>query len=196
MSEFLTLPAGSVAEASLAIVYETESTPVADHSIRTFLFARLIAAKDGSLSDAAYDEGLLFAACVLHDLGLGSRAAGEARFEVEGADLAAEFLTGHGLAASDVDRVWEAIALHSSHGIAVRRGLISSLTYRGVAMDAGSPIDTLSAGQREQVLAAYPRPAGDRSVPDAIVEHAARSAAAAPPYSISADLLRQARSGA
>ena len=180
----------------MTTVLETVSAPVAGHSIRTFLFARLIAARDGSLSDAAYDEDVLFAACVLHDLGLGSRAAGEARFEVEGADLAAEFLAGHGLAADDIDRVWEAIALHSSHGIAVRRGLISSLTYRGIVMDAGSPIDTLPAGQREQVLAAYPKPAGDRSVPDAIIEHAARSAAAAPPYSISAELLRQARSGA
>ena len=195
MNEFLTLPTGPVAEASLAIVLETESTPVADHSIRTFLFARLIAAQDGSLSDAAYDEDLLFLACVLHDLGLGSRAAGEARFEVEGADLAAEFLTGHRLAAADIDRVWEAIALHSSHGIAVRRGLISSLTYRGVFMDAGSPVDTLPAGQHEQVLAAYPKPAGDRSVRDAIIEHAARSPAAAPPHSIGANLLREARSG-
>jgi HD superfamily phosphodiesterase len=196
MNEFLTLPAGPVAEASLATVLETVSAPVADHSIRTFLFARLIATQNGSLSDAAYDEDVLFAACVLHDLGLGDRAAGEARFEVEGADLAAEFLAGQGLAADDIDRVWEAIALHSSHGIAVRRGLISSLTYRGIVMDAGSPIDTLPAGQREQVLAAYPKPAGDRSIPDAIIKHAARSAAAAPPYSISADLLRQARSGA
>lgn len=180
----------------MAIVLETVSAPVADHSIRTFLFARLIAAKDGSLSDSAYDEDVLFAACVLHDLGLGSRAAGEARFEVEGADLAAEFLAGQGLAAEDIDRVWEAIALHSSHGIAVRRGLISSLTYRGIFTDAESPIDALPAGQREQVMAAYPKPAGDRSVRDAIIEHAARSAAAAPPYSISAELLRQTRAGA
>ncbi|MCA2223186.1 hypothetical protein [Nonomuraea aurantiaca] len=65
---------------------------------------------------------------VMHDLGLGTLAAGQARFEVEGADLAASVLTEHGIAAADVDRVWEAIALHSSVGIADRRGL---LTYPG-----------------------------------------------------------------
>jgi hypothetical protein len=44
------------------------------------------------LNDAAYDEDLLFAATLMHDLGLGEHAQGQARFEVEGADLAAEVL--------------------------------------------------------------------------------------------------------
>lgn len=39
--------------------------------------------------------------------------AGQARFEVEGADPAASVLIGHGVPAADVDRVWEAIALRS-----------------------------------------------------------------------------------
>lgn len=76
----------------------------------------MVAEQEGSLSDAAYDEDLLFAACVMHDLGLGALAAGKARFEVEGADLAASVLTEHDVSAADVDRVWEAIALHSSFG--------------------------------------------------------------------------------
>jgi hypothetical protein len=195
MSKLLALPTGPLAEASLSVVRKTESAPIADHSLRSFLFARLIAAHEGSRSDAAYDEDLLFAACVLHDLGLGTLAPGTARFEVEGADLAASLLTEHGIPAADVDRVWEAIALHSSPGIAERRGLLTSLTHRGVFVDAGRFPDALPAEQREQVLAARPRPAGDTSVRDAIIEHAARSAAVAPPYSIAAELLRQARAG-
>ncbi|MFL5840522.1 MAG: hypothetical protein ACJ77Z_08745, partial [Thermoleophilaceae bacterium] len=41
--------------------------PILDHSIRTFLFARLLAEHEGCLNDAAYDEQLLFviAACDL-----------------------------------------------------------------------------------------------------------------------------------
>jgi hypothetical protein len=35
------------------------------------------------------------------------------------------------------DRVWEAIALHSSIGIADRRGLLTYLTHKGVFTDAG-----------------------------------------------------------
>jgi hypothetical protein len=196
MNDILALPSGLLASASLSLVRMSESPPVADHSIRSFLFARLLAGREGCLDDAAYDENLLFAACVLHDLGLGALAPGEARFEVEGADLAASLLTGHGVAAPDVDRVWEAIALHSCVGLAGRLGLLTSLTHRGVFADADRPGDAADARLRQQVYSAYPRPAGDRSVRDAIVAHAARSAAAAPPYSIAAELLRLERAGA
>ncbi len=193
MTDILALPTGPLPEASLAITRKSESTPIADHSIRSFLYARILAAHEGSVRDAAYREDLLFAACVMHDLGLGTLAPGRSRFEVEGADLAATLLTEHGVTAADVDRVWEAIALHSSHGIADRRGLLTYLTYKGVFMDAGWFTDGLDDGLLGQVRTAYPRPAGDRSVRDAIADHAARSEAAAPPYSIAAELLRQRR---
>jgi hypothetical protein len=189
------LPAGPLAAASLSIVQTTASAPIADHSIRTFLYARQLAEHEGSLNDAAYDEDLLFAACVMHDLGLGSLATGQARFEVEGADLAATLLTGHGIAAPDVDRVWEAIALHSSVGIAHRRGLLTYLTHRGVFIDIGR--DTgIPAGLIQQVRAAYPHRAGERYLADAIADHAARSEAAAPPGSLGFELLRQRRARA
>jgi hypothetical protein len=190
MDEILALPTGSLARAALSLAQRSESTPVADHSIRSFVFARLLANQDGSVGDAAYDENLLFAACVMHDLGLGTSAPGKARFEVEGADLAAGLLRQHGVATADVDRVWEAIALHSSIGIADRRGLLTSLTHRGVFTDAGRFTD-LQEGLRQQVFVAYPQPAEDSYIRDAIVAHAKRSQAASPPYSIAADLLRQ-----
>src|SRR6266705_3033114 len=193
MNDVPALPAGPLAAASLSIVQATASAPIAGHSIRTFLYARLLAEHEGSLNDAAYDENLLFAACVMHDLGLGSRAPGQARFEVEGADLAATVLTEHGVAAPEVDRVWEAIALHSSLGIAHRRGLLTYLTHRGVFIDAGRITDAVADRLRQEVLNAYPRPAEDRSIADAIVAHATRSEAAAPPGSLAFELLRQHR---
>src|SRR6266581_703972 len=82
MNDVPALPAGPLAAASLSIVQATASAPIAGHSIRTFLYARLLAGHEGSLNDAAYDENLLFAACVMHDLGPGRPAAGEARPEV------------------------------------------------------------------------------------------------------------------
>lgn len=193
MTDFLALPVGPVPDASLSITRRSESAPIAEHSLRSFLYARIRAAHEGSVRDAAYREDLLFAACVMHDLGLGALAPGHARFEVEGADLAAALLTEHGVPAADVDQVWEAVALHSSHGIAERRGLLTYLTYRGVFMDTGRFTDGLDQEQLRRVRAAYPRPADDRSVRDAIADHAARSEAAAPPYSIGAELLRQRR---
>ena len=192
MSNALTLPTGTLADASLALVRQSVSTEIAEHSIRSFLFARLVAEREGSVRDAAYDEDLLFAACVLHDLALGRLGTGKARFEVEGADLAASLLTEHAVPAADIDRVWEAIALHSIVGIADRRGLLTYLTHKGIFTDAGRFTD-LDGERLQEVFAVYPRPAGAAFILDAIVEHAARSDAAAPPYSMGAELLRQRR---
>ena len=192
MNDILMLPTGALADSSLATARSSVSRSIVDHSIRSFLFARLLADHEGCLNDADYDEDLLFAATVMHDLGLGERATGEARFEVEGADLAAAVLRRHGVAERDIDRVWEAIALHASLGIAHRRGLLTSLTHKGVFIDAGRITDGV-ADLRQDVLNAYPRPAGGRTIADAIVAHATRSDAAAPPGSLGFELLRQHR---
>jgi hypothetical protein len=187
MTDLPALPTGVVAEASLALARTTESPLLVQHSIRSFLVARLIAGREG----VPYDEDLLFAACVLHDVGLGTFSAGRARFEVEGADLAAALLAEQGVGRADVDRVWEAIALHASPGIADRMGPLAYLTYKGSFTDAAGNTGGLGAASLQQVYAAYPRPDGDTSIRDAIVAHAARSEAAAPPFSISAEFLRQ-----
>ena len=132
MNSVLVLPAGGLAGAALSLVRETAGKPIAGHSLRSFFFARLTAQQEGLLAEAAYDEELLFAATVMHDLGPGTLAAGRARFEVEGADLAAGLLAGQGVPDGDIGRVWEAIALHSSVGLADRMGLLTYLTHKGV----------------------------------------------------------------
>src|SRR6266571_970395 len=193
MDDLLALPTGPLTEASLALVRSTESQPIVDHSIRTFLFARLLAEHEGCLNDAAYDEELLFAATVMHDLGPGKHARAEARFEVEGADLAAAVLRERGVVEADVDRVWEAIALHSSHGLAERRGLLTYLTYKGVFIDAGRITDALADELRKEVHNAYPKPTDGPYIRDAIIAHGQRSPSAAPPGSLAAHLILQQR---
>ena len=193
MDEVLAFPTGPLVDASLALARSTESRPIVDHSVRTFLFARLLAEHEGCLNDAAYDEELLFAATVMHDLGLGRHARGQARFEVEGADLAAAVLRQHGVPEADVDRVWEAIALHASHGLAERRGLLTYLTHKGVFIDAGRITDVVADELRKEVLNAYPKPTVGPYIADAIIAHAQRSPAAAPPGSLAAHLILQQR---
>ncbi|KOV37381.1 hypothetical protein ADK60_04695 [Streptomyces sp. XY431] len=188
----LDLPTGPLAEAVLAAARTSESPSLVNHSVRSFLFAELLAAHQGCLDDAAYDRDLLFAATVLHDLGAGELAKGEARFEVEGADLAAELLRRHHVPEADVDRVWEAIALHTSPGIAERRGLLCALTREGVGADFGRKAD-LVADWAPRIHAAHPRLDMVRALVDAIVERAARSEAAAPRYSLGGELLRERR---
>ncbi|WP_329240650.1 HD domain-containing protein [Streptomyces sp. NBC_01478] len=192
MTFTLDLPTGPLADAVLRAVQSSESASIANHSVRSFFFAQLLAEHEGALDDAAYDRDLLFAATVLHDLGVGDLAQGDARFEVEGADLAAALLTEHGVDAQDVDRVWEAIALHASPGIAQRRGLLAYLTYEGIAADFGLNAEIVADWEKE-IHSVYPRLAMIRSLTDAITERAARSAAAAPLYSIGGELLRERR---
>lgn len=195
MTDLLTPPSAAWADEGLALVRATESTGVADHSIRTFQYARLVAEAEGMTNDADHREDLVYAACLLHDLGLGTEAAGAARFEVEGADAAAALLTRHGVPATEVDQVWEAIALHSSHGIADRLdrlGSVAYLTYRGVFIDAGSSDTTgLDHEGLRRIRTALPRRVGDRSVTDAIIDHARRSPAAVPKNSLGAILLHE-----
>src|SRR4029077_8712528 len=158
----------ALAGSSLATARLSVSRLIVDHSVRSFLFARLLADHDGCLNDADYDEDLLFAATVMHDLGLGARAQGEARFEVEGADLAAAVLRNHGVAEADVDRVWEAIALHACEGIADRRGLLTYLTHKGIYFDIGKVSDGIVDRLSEEVFHAYPQPADIGYLRDAI----------------------------
>ncbi|MEU3921847.1 HD domain-containing protein [Streptomyces sp. NPDC029004] len=192
MTLTLDLPTGPLADAVLRTVQSSESASIANHSVRSFFFAQLLAEYEGALDDAAYDRDLLFAATVMHDLGAGDLAHGDARFEVEGADLAAALLTEHGIDTRDVDRVWEAIALHTSPGIAERRGLLAYLTRGGIGIDFGRNAEIVADWEKE-IHGAYPRLAMVKSLADAIVERAARSAAAAPRYSIGGELLRERR---
>jgi len=186
------LPTDPIASAALELARSTESESVLNHSVRSYLWAVLLAEHENVTSDADYDPVLLFAATVMHDLGVGSRASGQQRFEIEGADLAAELLVAHAVSNNDVDRVWEAIAIHTSPGIAERRGLLAYLTREGIGIDFGRQADIVR-NQQQAIHAHYPRLARVRSLVDAIVEHAARSEAAAPRYSIPGELLHERR---
>ena len=187
----LALPDTLMAHAALAAVTADESTALANHSIRSFLFARLLARHRGAIADHDYDEQLLFAACVLHDLGLGAGSNSDQRFEVDGADRAARLLTDQGLPAPQVDAVWQAIALHTSFGITERRGLLCELTRNGVGMDFGYGVDMVTDEQAVIIHTAYPRLSMVRSLVDAIVDQATRTPAKAPRYSVAAILARE-----
>ena len=171
----LTLPDGPVARHAVEYVRSCESEPIANHSIRSYLFAALIAEHEGLKAGTDFDPDLLFCACVLHDLGISSSAPGKQRFEVEGADMAVGFLTGHGYGVRETDPIWEAIALHTSPGIAERRGVLAYLTGRGVGADFGSGVDCVTDAQGKAAHLRYPRLNMVTALVDAIVTHAARA---------------------
>lgn len=191
------LPGTPLARAVLGHVIGVESESIANHSIRSYLFARLAARRIGMVSGREYDDRLLFSACVMHDLGLVPEGEHTQRFEVVGADHAAGFLTEHGLPAAEVDAVWEAIALHTTPQIAERRGPLCLLVREGIKADFGG---VLSAGldpkavtdeEAEAIHDAYPRLAMVSSIVEAIAAQAAKHPANGPPYSMGGELLRE-----
>jgi HD domain len=185
------LPTTALAVRTVEYVRACETEPVANHSLRSYLFAVLLAQHEGLRPSADFDPDLLFFACALHDLGTSPVASGTQRFEVDGADLAAQFLTDNGVGKSGVDLVWEAITLHTSPGIAERRGTLAYLTRRGVGLDFGPGSEFITDAQGQAVHTRYPRLRMATSLIDEIVRHAGRSPQNAPRYSIAGELVRE-----
>jgi hypothetical protein len=182
------IPAEDWAPAALEFVLASEPQPVAYHSIRSYFFARLLARHEGMRGEA---DGLLFAATVLHDIGLGADVTSQDRFEVAGADRAAGFLRAHGLGEREIDVVWEAIALHTSPGIAERRGTVARLTRAGIGIDFGQNAAIVRDDQARRIHDAYPRLSMATSLVDAIVAQCRRAPAKGPRYSIAGELARE-----
>ncbi|MDP9987597.1 hypothetical protein J2S98_002764 [Arthrobacter oryzae] len=161
--------------------------PIFNHCARVFEYARAIAAREGW----AVDIAALRITSLFHDAGTADEYDGPQRFEVEGADAAAAFLTTHGWEAGRVDSVWEAIALHTSPQIAERRGPVARYLRLGVRADFGD--DTLpprAEKHRSEVQATYPRLMIEQCLGQAVVEQALRNPEKAPPSSWPGGLLQ------
>jgi hypothetical protein len=187
--DLLALPDSALCVAALALARRHEHPAIANHSIRTYLHAQLAAGSLGLRVGADYDPEELFVACLLHDLGTAQEYDGSQRFEVEGADGAAAFLDSAGAAADVRQRVWEAIALHTSPGIAERLGPLTRLTRAGVVSDFGRSA-VATATQRAEIEARLPRLDIERRLGDAVVRQAVANPAKAPRASWPGGLLQ------
>jgi hypothetical protein len=196
VADVTALPDTPLARAAVSLVISAESASIANHSIRSYLFARLVARRAGMAAGRDYDERLLFLACTLHDLGLAPEGRHTQRFEVVGADHAAEFLTAQGLPAAQVDAVWEAIALHTTPQIAERRGPLCLLVRGGIGVDFGGALpgldpEAVTDEEARAIHASYPRLSMISSLVDAITTQAAKHPANRPSYSVGGELLRE-----
>jgi hypothetical protein len=125
-----------------------------NHVMRTFAFGRAT----GKLQGAKYDEEMLFLGAVLHDLGLVEKFIGEDRFEIDGADAAAHFLSKHGYSDKKIAVIWDAIALHTTPGIPQRKQPEIALVQLGAGIDVGAvPRSLVTPETVEIILAEYPR---------------------------------------
>ncbi|KIM98774.1 hypothetical protein OIDMADRAFT_128593 [Oidiodendron maius Zn] len=129
------IPQVDFCRTALDLAWHALSESIFNHCIRVFLIARWLARKEASEWSEEGRLPLLFVACICHDLGTSNIYNGSQRFEVEGADAAERHLLSHGLSESESRKVWVAIALHTSPGIAERIDPLTRLVRFGVMMD-------------------------------------------------------------
>jgi hypothetical protein len=161
------IPDSKIAVEATEVAREASSPPLFNHVLRSYIFAELV----GRRMNVRYDSELLYIAAVLHDLGLTERYQGAGRFEVDGADAAAQFLSARGVLKDRVDLVWDAIALHSSFGIADRKQPEIALVFFGTGVDVGGVmLDQIPPEALEHVIEAYPRLGFKKAFLEAIAE--------------------------
>ncbi|GAA3035238.1 HD domain-containing protein [Kitasatospora sp. NPDC127116] len=150
------IPDSALAREATELVREAASPLLFDHSRRVFLFGALRGAEQG----LEFDPELLYVGAMFHDLGLTGRfARTDQRFEIDGADEARRFLAAHGITGEPAQRVWTAIALHTTPEVPLHMAPEIALVTRGVELDVlGIGYHAISAGQRAAVVAAHPRP--------------------------------------
>lgn len=148
------IPDSQICKQATQLVVEVSPTFLCNHCIRTFLFGDLLGKRD----EIKCDRELLYLSAVMHDLGLTERFDGEQRFEVDGADAARAFVLQHGLSEEKAEIVWDAIALHTSLGIASRKQPEIALVHLGAGADVlGMRIPDISSETVEQIIETYPR---------------------------------------
>jgi hypothetical protein len=149
------IPDSALAREVTELVRDTESPLLFHHSSRVYYFGALA----GKHRDLSFDPELLYTGAMFHDMGLTAKhSSSNERFEVDGANAARDFLRRHGIAQSDIDTVWTAIALHTTPGIPQHMHPVVALVTAGVEMDVlGLTYPEYSDAEREAVVHAHPR---------------------------------------
>lgn len=103
------IPDSKLSREVTQLIRDTESDLLFHHSVRVYFWGALT----GSRMGLSFDPAAMF-----HDIGLTTRYENsQLRFEVDGANAARDFLRGHVISESDIDTVWNAVALHTTPGI-------------------------------------------------------------------------------
>jgi len=149
------VPDSQLTREATGILREFSTTLLFNHSHRVFFWANELGRQTGE----KFDPEILFVSAAFHDLGLLKQFSSESdRFEVDGANAVRQFLDQHGVPAATIQTAWDAIALHTTPGIAAYKPLEVELLYNGVGLDVlGIGYETFPETLRKSVVAEYPR---------------------------------------
>jgi hypothetical protein len=149
------IPDSRIARDITQLIRDTESELLFQHSVRVYYWGALSGRRHG----LQFDPELLYAAAMFHDIGITPHYHGsQLRFEVDGANAARDFLRSRGMPEDGIERVWLAIALHTTPGIPEHMHPEIALVQAGAGMDmAGRNFDQFTEEERAAVIAAHPR---------------------------------------
>src|SRR5580704_9342355 len=149
------IPDTALCNAALDLLESCSPEFLCTHCLRTYIFGSLAVR---SLGRSVADEEAAFCGAALHDLGLVPPYRRDNRFEVDGADAAREFCSKHRVPPERTDLIWEAIALHTSAGIATRLAAEIALVHLGAGLELfGLGLDQVPPQVVEEVVKQYPR---------------------------------------
>jgi len=153
--ESIKIPDSKMAREATDFIRDTESELLFNHSSRVYQWAALAGKKRGLEADAE----LLYIGCMFHDIGLTNEYCScDKRFEVDGANEARNFLEAHGINKHDIDKVWTAIALHTTPGIPEFMAPEIALVTAGVEMDVlGIDYEKFTQEEINEVVKQFPR---------------------------------------
>jgi len=149
------VPDTQLTREATGLLHEFSTPLLFNHSHRVFFWANELGRKSG----AAYDQELLFVCAAFHDLGLLKKfSSADDRFEVDSANAVRQFLQHFDVPTERIQIAWDAIALHTTPGIAAYKAVEVELLYNGVGLDVlGIGYSDFPEQLRKQVVAQYPR---------------------------------------
>jgi HD domain len=185
------VPDTKLTREATGLLREFSTALLFNHSHRVFFWAR----EFGVRAKYQFDEELLFVCAAFHDLGLLRRFSSEAdRFEVDSANAVRQFLEHHQVPEAQIQTAWDAIALHTTPGIAAYKPVEVELLYNGVGLDVlGIGYEQFPADVRAKVVAEYPRRDFKQSIAQAFLggfEHKTRTTEATCNEDICSHLIR------
>ncbi|EPD91544.1 MULTISPECIES: HD domain-containing protein [Streptomyces] len=149
------IPRSEVAQKAAAFARSESSVTLFNHVMRTYLFGCVLFDQRG----VHYDREIAFVASILHDLGMVEKyRSPNERFELDGADVAQQFLRKQRMSADRVEVVWDAIALHTNRPIALRKRPEIAMVSVGSGLDfAGNELEKIPSEILDDILDAFPR---------------------------------------
>jgi hypothetical protein len=149
------VPDSRLTREATGILREFSTSLLFNHSHRVFFWAN----EQGKRAGQKFDAELLFICAAFHDLGLLRKfSSDDDRFEVDSANAVLQFLEHHEVPNARIQTAWDAIALHTTPGIAAYKPIEVELLYNGVGLDVlGIGYADFPKDIREKVVADYPR---------------------------------------